>query len=77
MPYSQPQIQEFNTNTINSFFMYKVIITPATPLLLTPDFPGRIYIFAVIFGIGLWGDYRIIPLMQEIFSECGYLDLPF
>jgi MFS family permease len=28
-----------------------------------PDFPGRIYIFAVIFGIGLGGDYMIIPLM--------------
>jgi MFS family permease len=33
------------------------------PLLLIPDFPGRIYIFAVIFGIGLGGDYMIIPLM--------------
>jgi MFS family permease len=28
-----------------------------------PDFPGRIYLFAVIFGIGLGGDYMIIPLM--------------
>jgi MFS family permease len=31
--------------------------------LLVPEFSGRIYIFAVIFGIGLGGDYMIIPLM--------------
>jgi len=31
--------------------------------LLLPDFPGRIYIFAVIFGIGLGGEYMIIPLV--------------
>jgi MFS family permease len=35
----------------------------AIPLLLMPDFQGRIYIFAVIFGIGLGGDYMIIPLI--------------
>jgi MFS family permease len=28
-----------------------------------PPFPGRIYVFAAIFGIGLGGDYMIIPLM--------------
>lgn len=39
------------------------IVASAIPLLLLPDFPGRIYIFAVIFGIGLGGDYMIIPLM--------------
>ncbi|MGE5406321.1 MAG: MFS transporter, partial [Methanosarcina sp.] len=27
------------------------------------DFHGRIYLFAIIFGIGLGGDYMIIPLM--------------
>jgi MFS family permease len=32
-------------------------------LLLLPDFPGRVYLFAIIFGIGLGGDYMIIPLM--------------
>ena len=31
--------------------------------MLIPNFPGRIYLFAVIFGIGLGGDYMIIPLM--------------
>jgi sugar phosphate permease len=40
-----------------------MIVASIIPLLLIPDFPGRIYIFAVIFGIGLGGDYMIIPLM--------------
>lgn len=40
-----------------------VIVASAIPLLLMPDFHGRIYLFAVIFGIGLGGDYMIIPLM--------------
>ena len=40
-----------------------LIVGCSIPLLLLPDFPGRIYIFAVIFGIGLGGDYMIIPLM--------------
>jgi MFS family permease len=40
-----------------------MIVASAIPLLLVPDFPGRIYIFAIIFGIGLGGDYMIIPLM--------------
>lgn len=40
-----------------------MIVGLSIPLLLVPDFPGRIYIFAVIFGIGLGGDYMIIPLM--------------
>jgi MFS family permease len=43
-------------------FIY-LIVASAIPLLLVPDFTGRIYIFAVIFGIGLGGDYMIIPLM--------------
>jgi sugar phosphate permease len=40
-----------------------LIVASAIPLLLMQDFPGRIYIFAVIFGTGLGGDYMIIPLM--------------
>ena len=31
--------------------------------LLMPEFPGRVYLFVVIFGIGLGGNYLIIPLM--------------
>lgn len=46
-----------------------LIVALAIPLLLLPDFPGRIYVFAVIFGIGLGGDYMIIPLMAgDLFS---------
>ncbi len=40
-----------------------LIIASAIPMLLMPEFTGRIYVFAVIFGIGLGGDYMIIPLM--------------
>ena len=40
-----------------------LIVGGSIPLLLLPDFPGKIYLFAVIFGIGLGGDYMIIPLM--------------
>jgi len=40
-----------------------LIVGASVPLLLMPDFTGRIYLFAIIFGIGLGGDYMIIPLM--------------
>lgn len=40
-----------------------LIVASAIPFLLLPEFQGRIYIFAVIFGLGLGGDYMIIPLM--------------
>lgn len=40
-----------------------LIVMASIPLLLVPEFGGRIYIFAIIFGIGLGGDYMIIPLM--------------
>jgi MFS family permease len=40
-----------------------LLVASAIPLLLMPDFPGRIYLFAAIFGIGFGGDYMIIPLM--------------
>lgn len=40
-----------------------LLVGGSIPLLLVPEFPGRLYIFAVIFGIGLGGDYMIIPLM--------------
>ena len=40
-----------------------LMVASAIPLLMVPDFPGRLYIFAVMFGIGLGGDYMIIPLM--------------
>jgi MFS family permease len=40
-----------------------IIVGSSILLLLVPDFPARLYLFAVIFGIGLGGDYMIIPLM--------------
>jgi len=40
-----------------------LITAVAIPLLLLPAFPGRVYLFAVLFGIGLGGAYMIIPLM--------------
>lgn len=40
-----------------------LMVASAIPLLLMPDFTGRVYLFAVIFGAGLGGDYMIIPLM--------------
>jgi MFS family permease len=40
-----------------------LIVAFSIPLLMVPDFPGRIYLFAVMFGIGLGGDYMIIPLI--------------
>jgi MFS family permease len=40
-----------------------MIIASAIPLLILPEFPGRIIIFALLFGLGLGGDYMIIPLM--------------
>ncbi|MDR1673078.1 MAG: MFS transporter [Bacteroidales bacterium] len=40
-----------------------LMVASAIPLLMLPDFPGKIYLFAAIFGIGLGGDYMIIPLI--------------
>lgn len=39
-----------------------LLVAGSIPLLFA-DFGGRLYLFAVLFGIGLGGDYMIIPLM--------------
>ena len=39
------------------------LVSLAIPLLYFTSTPGVIYLFAVIFGIALGGDYMIIPLM--------------
>jgi sugar phosphate permease len=45
------------------------LVSLAIPLLYFTSVPGVIYIFAIIFGIGLGGDYMIIPLMTaELFG---------
>ena len=47
----------------NVMIIIYLIVASAIPFLLLPDFPFRMHIFSVIFGIGLGGDYLIIPLM--------------
>ncbi len=47
----------------NVMILIYLLVASAIPLLLLPEFTGRIYIFAIIFGLGLGGDYMIIPLM--------------
>jgi sugar phosphate permease len=45
------------------------IVASAIPLLFAASSPGVLYLFAVVFGIGLGGDYMIIPLMAaELFG---------
>jgi sugar phosphate permease len=50
-------------NRKNVMLILFLFVGTSIPLLMFPDFPGRIYIFAIIFGIGLGGNYMIIPLM--------------
>ena len=46
-----------------------LLVSAAIPLLFFAHVPGVIYVFAVIFGIGLGGDYMIVPLIAaEIFG---------
>ncbi len=46
-----------------------MIVAAAIPLLFLADIRGVIYLFAFLFGIGLGGDYMIIPLMAgDIFG---------
>ena len=45
------------------------LVAASIPLLYFASAPGIIYLFAFIFGIGLGGDYMIIPLMAaELFG---------
>jgi sugar phosphate permease len=46
-----------------------LLVAIGISLLFFANIPGVIYLFAVIFGIGLGGDYMIIPLMAaELFG---------
>jgi sugar phosphate permease len=46
-----------------------LLVAASIPLLFFASSPGFIYLFAIIFGIGLGGDYMIIPLMAaELFG---------
>jgi sugar phosphate permease len=49
-------------------FIY-LLVAAGIPLLFFANVPAVIYLFAIIFGIGLGGDYMIIPLMAaELFG---------
>lgn len=49
-------------------FIY-CLVALAIPLLFIAHWPGAIYVFAVLFGIGVGGDYMIIPLIAaDIFG---------
>lgn len=49
-------------------FIY-LLVAAGIPLLFFAGIPGVVYLFAIIFGIGLGGDYMIIPLMAaELFG---------
>lgn len=46
-----------------------LLVAAAIPLLYLAPLQGAVYVFAAIFGIGLGGDYMIIPLMTaDIFG---------
>lgn len=46
-----------------------LLVAAAIPLLLAGRSPAFLYAFAIVFGIGLGGDYMIVPLMTaEIFG---------
>jgi len=46
-----------------------LLVAAAIPLLFAGRAPAAIYIFAAVFGVGLGGDYMIVPLMAaEIFG---------
>jgi MFS family permease len=46
-----------------------LVVAAAIPFLFVSHSPGLLYVFAILFGIGLGGDYMVIPLMTaEIFN---------
>lgn len=46
-----------------------MLVACGVPLLFFIQAPGMIYLFAIVFGIGMGGDYMIIPLMAaELFG---------
>jgi sugar phosphate permease len=50
-------------------FMIYMLVASAIPLLFFASTPGVLYVFAIVFGLGLGGEYMIIPLMAgELFG---------
>jgi MFS family permease len=50
-----------------------ILVAAAIPLLFFASSPGAMYLFAVLFGIGLGGEYLIIPLMAAELFGVGVL----
>src|SRR5207253_11483753 len=45
------------------------LVASAIPVLFLAGTPGAVYLFALVFGIGLGGEYMVIPLMAaELFG---------
>ena len=45
------------------------LVASAIPVLFLTGTPGAVYLFALVFGIGLGGEYMVIPLMAaELFG---------
>src|SRR4029079_13747363 len=49
--------------TQHALLLIDLRVAVGISLLFFASVPGVIYLFAVVFGIGLGGDYMIIPLM--------------
>ena len=46
-----------------------LLVASSIPLLYVAGSPGMIYVFALVFGVGLGGEYMVIPLMAaELFG---------
>ena len=53
----------------NVMILIYILVAGSLPLLYFAHVPGVIYVFAFFFGVGLGGDYMIIPLMAaELFG---------
>jgi MFS family permease len=46
-----------------------LLVAGSIPILLVASTPGAVTLFAIVFGIGLGGEYMVIPLMAaELFG---------
>src|SRR5438093_11229124 len=46
-----------------------LLVASSIPLLLLASSPAAMYVFAIVFGVGLGGEYLIIPLIAaELFG---------
>src|SRR5262249_26379527 len=56
----------------NVMLLIYALVAASIPLLFFATSPHVLYLFAILFGIGLGGDYMIIPLMAaELFGVKG------